>query len=82
MPDPEANTIWKHWQPLVGVASFLVSVGFFLSEIKTMKTVNDEIKDRQDRQFQLYQTIEKDVAKLKEEAAYQRGLHDAKKHNE
>lgn len=76
------SNIWNHWQPIVAIASFLIAMGGFYSETRTMKKDISNLEARQDRQFQLIQSQGNEIGKLREDAAYQKGLHESIKHQE
>lgn len=75
MSTAKAPGILQYWQPLVGIATFLVAGGIFYGKISYMQQKLTEIESRQDRQFQLYQTVEKRVSDLEKQAAYEAGYH-------
>jgi sensor domain CHASE-containing protein len=73
------NSILQHWQPLVGIAAFLVAGGQFYSEMRTTKKDVDAIQQRQDRQFQMIMEQQKSVTILEKQAAYNEGYLKAEK---
>lgn len=75
------SPIWNYWQPLVGVATFLVAGGIFYNKVVTMQQKQTEIEARQDRQFQLIQSMEKRISEIEKKEAYEDGLRDGKKQN-
>lgn len=76
MSTEKTGGILQYWQPLVGIATFLVAGGIFYGKVVSMQQQLGEIEDRQDRQFQLIQALEKRNEELEKKAAYAEGYHD------
>lgn len=81
--------IWQYWQTIMGIVSFVFAAGVFYSENKEMKAKmikveeayrakDTELEKRQDRQFQLYQELEKRIIDLEKRSEYYRGLREAR----
>lgn len=81
--------IWQYWQPLVGMASFLIGVGIFYakSEAQSEKIRNLEITvesnkkaadARSDRQLEIIQSQDRRIIELEKRSEYYRGLRDGK----
>ena len=73
------NSLLQHWQPLVGIAAFLIGGGKFYNEMQTMKKDLDAVQARQDRQFQMMMEQQKSVTILEKQAAFEEGYHKAEK---
>ncbi len=72
------NSILKHWQTIAGIVSFVFAAGMFYGENKAIRAKLTEIENRQERQFQLYQTVDKRMSEAEKKAAYEEGYHKAK----
>lgn len=75
----EKHGILQYWQPLLGIITFVAAAGMFYSRVLVMEKNFTDLSNRQDRQFQLYQTVNTEIGKLKEDAAYQKGFIDGLK---
>jgi Skp family chaperone for outer membrane proteins len=84
------SSILQHWQPLIGIAAFLVAGGRFYSEMQTtkkdvtaieakMSSDKKAVDDRQDRQFQMIMEQQKSITELEKKAAFEEGYHKAEK---
>ena len=70
--------IWAYWQPLVGMASFLIGVGIFYAKSEAMAEKQKNAELRQDRQFELIQSMEKRIIDLEKRTEYYRGLREGR----
>lgn len=74
----DSKGIWAYWQPLVGMASFLIGVGIFYAKSEAMAEKLKNAELRQDRQFELIQSQEKRIIDLEKRSEYYRGLREAR----
>lgn len=70
--------IWQYWQPLVGMATFLIAGGIFYNKVESAFQKLDEIEKRQDRQLELYQSLDKRVNDQEKSREYYRGVRDGR----
>lgn len=85
----QSKGIWAYWQPLVGMASFLIGVGIFYakSEAQSEKIRNLEVtvennkkmfEARQDRQLEIIQSQDRRIIELEKRTEYYKGLRDGR----
>lgn len=77
--ETSSKSILNYWQPLVGIGTFLVAGGIFYNRMDTTGKKQTELEARQDRQFQLIQSMEKRINESEKWIEYQRGYEQAKK---
>lgn len=70
--------IWQYWQPLVGMATFLIAGGIFYNKVESAFQKLDEFEKRQDRQFELYKELEKRIIDVEKRSEYYRGLREGR----
>lgn len=70
--------ILQYWPQIFGIASFVFTAGVVYGKFGQMeeKAKNGEL--RQDRQFELYQVMEKRIIDLEKRSEYYRGLRDGR----
>lgn len=70
--------IWQYWQPLIGMATFLIAGGIFYNKVESAFQKLSEIEKRQDRQLELYQSLEKRMIDQEKSREYTRGVRDGR----
>lgn len=81
--------IWQYWQPLVGMASFLIGVGIFYAKseaqgekMRNLEALLDANKKqaeaRADRQLEIIQSQDKRIIELEKRTEYYKGLRDGR----
>ena len=70
--------IWQYWQPIIGVGGFLIAGGIFYNRVESAFQKLQEVEKRQDRQFDLIQSLENRIIDLEKRTEYYRGLRDGR----
>lgn len=81
--------IWQYWQPLVGMASFLIGVGIFYAKSEAqgekMRNIEQTIEEnkndaegRFNRQLEIIQSQDKRIIELEKRTEYYKGLRDGR----
>lgn len=78
MATNKAQGIWQYWQPLVGMATFLIAGGIFYNKVESAFQKLSELEKRQDRQLELYQSLENRIIDLEKRTEYYKGLRDGR----
>lgn len=79
MPTSNPNKgIIQYWPQILGIASLVFSAGVVYGKFGQMdeKVKNTEL--RQDRQFEMYQTLEKRMIEQEKSREYYRGLREGR----
>lgn len=78
MQNQNHRGIWQYWQPLVGMATFLIAGGIFYNKVESAFQKLGEVEKRQDRQLELYQNLEKRMNEQEKSREYYRGVRDGR----
>ena len=81
--------IWQYWQPLVGMASFLIGVGIFYAKSEgqsekirnmeaTLEANRKTAEARADRQLEIIQSQDRRIIELEKRTEYYKGLRDGR----
>jgi len=70
--------IWQYWQPLVGMASFLIGVGIFYAKSEAQSERLKNLELRQDRQLEIIQSQDRRIIELEKRTEYYKGLRDGR----
>ncbi len=73
--------IWQYWQPLVGMASFLIGVGIFYAKSEAQAERLKNLELRQDRQLEIIQSQDRRIIELEKRTEYYKGLRDGRNEN-
>lgn len=74
----QSKGIWQYWQPLVGMATFLIAGGVFYNKVESAFQKLAEVEKRQDRQLELYQSLEKRMNEQEKSREYYKGVRDGR----
>lgn len=70
--------ILQYWPQIFGIASFVFTAGVVYGKFGQMDERQKQLELRQDRQFQLYQDIEKRMIDQEKNREYNRGLREGR----
>lgn len=74
----QSKGIWQYWQPLVGMASFLIGVGIFYAKSESQGEKIKNLELRQDRQLEIIQSQDRRIIELEKRTEYYKGLRDGR----
>lgn len=70
--------ILQYWPQILSMLTIVAAGGVFYNRVESAFQSINEIKDRQDRQFELYQKVETRLNDVDKRSEYYRGLRDGK----
>lgn len=70
--------ILQYWPQIFGIASFVFTAGVVYGKFGQMDERQKGIEERQDRQLELYQSLEKRIIELEKRTEYYKGLRDGR----
>jgi len=74
----QSKGIFQYWPQILGIASLVFSAGVVYGKFGQMDEKVKNVELRQDRQLELYQTLEKRIIELEKRTEYYKGLRDGR----
>lgn len=68
----------QYWPQILGIASLVFSAGVVYGKFGQMDEKQQAIEDRQNRQFEMYQALEKRTIDNEKSREYSRGVRDGR----